>query len=479
MKPTPFAAAAAGVLFVLALAVGFWSQRETTPPRLAIPAQTLAEPGASPAATPTGQASREGSRPPGDKALIDGIVAREADSLLAFYKDLHTNPELSYQEEKTAAKLAAELKKLGFEVTEKVGGHGIVGVLKNGAGPTVLLRTDMDALPIAELTELPYASKVRVRDAEGKEVGVMHACGHDMHMTCWLGAARTLTALKDHWKGTLVFVGQPAEERGAGARLMLADGLYERFPKPDFALAMHCDGTIPHGKIGCTEGLAMANVDSVDILVKGKGGHGSAPHTCIDPVVIAARIVVDLQTLVSRETDPLDSAVVTVGSIHGGSKHNIIPAEVKLQITVRSFKENVRAHLLDGIKRIANAAAAAARAPEPTVKVDLSEFTPAMRNDPQLARRLTAALKAHLGEDQVKPREPMMGGEDFSRFSRDGVPILLIWLGTVPAEKVAAAKAEGKPLPSLHSPFYFPVPEPSIKTGVTALCVNALELLGK
>lgn len=404
---------------------------------------------------------------------------KEAANLLDFYKDLHANPELSFHEVKTAAKVAAELRKLGFEVTEKVGGHGVVGVLKNGPGKTVLVRADMDALPIAELTELPYASKVRVKDAEGKEVGVMHACGHDMHVTCWLGTARLLVGMKDQWKGTLVFVAQPAEERGAGARLMLADGLYERFPKPDFALALHCDGSLAHGTIGYTDGLALANVDSVDITVKGKGGHGSAPHTCIDPIVIASRIVLDLQTLVSRELDPLESAVVTVGSIHGGSKHNIIPAEVKLQLTVRSFKDSVRKNLLEGIERIAKAAAMAARAPEPVVKVDLSEFTPATYNDPKLTRRIVEVLKRNLGDENLKVKQPVMGGEDFSRFSQGGVPIFIFWLGTVPPERVAEAASQGRPLPSLHSAYFFPIPEPTIQTGVTALTLATLDLLGK
>lgn len=404
---------------------------------------------------------------------------KEAANLLDFYKDLHANPELSFHEVKTAAKVAAELRKLGFEVTEKVGGHGVVGVLKNGPGKTVLVRADMDALPIAELTELPYASKVRVKDAEGKEVGVMHACGHDMHVTCWLGTARLLVGMNDQWKGTLVFVAQPAEERGAGARLMLADGLYERFPKPDFALALHCDGSLAHGTIGYTDGLALANVDSVDITVKGKGGHGSAPHTCIDPIVIASRIVLDLQTLVSRELDPLESAVVTVGSIHGGSKHNIIPAEVKLQLTVRSFKDSVRKNLLEGIERIAKAAAMAARAPEPVVKVDLSEFTPATYNDPKLTRRIVDVLKRNLGDENLKVKQPVMGGEDFSRFSQGGVPIFIFWLGTVPPERVAEAASQGRPLPSLHSAYFFPIPEPTIQTGVTALTLATLDLLGK
>lgn len=415
-------------------------------------------------------------------ALVQGRLDAEYDSLEALYKDLHRNPELSMQEVRTASKMAGELKKLGFEVTEKIGnakdGFGIVGVLKNGTGPTVLVRTDMDALPIIEKTGLDYASQVKVRDPEGKEVGIMHACGHDMHMTCWVGTARVLANLKSQWKGTLVFIAQPAEERGTGAKAMLEAGLFKNFPKPDFCLALHCDGSTGHGQIAFTEGLAMANVDSVDILVKGKGGHGSAPHTTIDPIVIAGRIIVDLQTLVSRETDPLDSAVVTVGSIHGGSKHNIIPSEVKMQLTVRSFKDGVRKNLLEGIKRIASAAAMAAKAPEPVVTLQEAEFTPSLNNDPALTKRIVANLRNNLGEKNVITKPARMGGEDFSRYSRDGgSPTFMFWLGTVPPEKVEESNKTGVPMPSLHSDSYYPVIRPSIQTGVKSLSLAAMELL--
>jgi hippurate hydrolase len=411
---------------------------------------------------------------------IDRLVANEYDDLAALYKHLHTNPELSYHEVRTAARLARELKKLGFKVTEKVGGHGIVGVLANGDGPTVLVRTDMDALPVTEKTGLPYASKVRTRDKNDREVGVMHACGHDMHMTCWVGTARVLTKLKDRWKGTLVFIGQPAEEVGAGARMMLDAGLFKKFPRPDYALALHCDGFRPHGTIAYSEGLALANVDSVDITVRGKGGHGAAPHTTIDPIVLAARIVLDLQTLVSRETNPTDPAVVTVGSIHGGTKHNIIPDEVKMQLTIRSTKDDVRKHLLEGIKRIAEATAKGANAPKPEVKVDLNEFTPALKNNPALTRKTVALFKEVLGADKVMERPPILGGEDFSRYGLAGVPIFMYFLGTVPPERVAeAAKPGAKPLPSLHSDLYFPIPEPSLKTGVRTMSLAVLNLVGK
>jgi hippurate hydrolase len=413
-------------------------------------------------------------------AAINQRITAEYDQLEALYKHIHSNPELSRQEVKTAARLAKELKDLGFTVTEKVGGTGVVGVLKNGDGPTVLVRTDMDALPVTEATGLPYASKVRVRDKNDNEVGVMHACGHDMHMTCWVGTARVLASMKDKWQGTLVFIGQPAEEVGAGARMMLSDGLFKNFPRPDYCLALHCAADLPHGTVGYTTGQALANVDSVDVTVRGKGGHGAAPHTTIDPVVIAARIVLDLQTIVSRETNPTDPAVVTVGSIHGGSKHNIIPSEVKLQITVRTTKDATRKHTLEAIERIAKAAAAAAGAPEPVVKVDPEEFTPALVNDAKLTDRTVAVFKEVLGADRVRERRPVMGGEDFSRYGREGVPIFLFWLGTMPPGRVAeAAREGGAPLPSLHSALYHPVPEPSIKTGVLAMSMAVLNLMGK
>jgi hippurate hydrolase len=412
---------------------------------------------------------------------IQKRIAAQYDRLEALYKHLHSHPELSLHEEQTALSLARELKEIGFEVTEKVGGHGIVGVLKNGAGPTVLVRTDMDALPVTEATRLPYASKVRARDKHGNDVGVMHACGHDMHMTCWVGTARVLAGMKDRWSGTLVFIGQPAEEVGSGARAMLADRLFERFPKPDYGLALHCDHRTPHGEISFTEGLALANVDSVNITVRGKGGHGAAPHTTIDPVVLAARIILDLQTLVSRETNPTDPAVVTVGSIHGGTKHNIIPNEVKLQLTVRTTKDSVRKHVLDGIKRIARAAAEGARAPEPIVEVDPGEFTPALVNESRLTRKTVALFKDLLGgPDKVHERPPLMGGEDFGQYGRAGVPIFLYFLGTMPPERVAESLREGGPaLPSLHSDLYYPVPEPSIKTGVLTMTAAVLNLVGK
>jgi amidohydrolase len=331
-----------------------------------------------------------------------------------------------------------------------------------------------------EKTGLPYASKERGRDKDGNDVGIMHACGHDMHMTCWVGAARVLTTLKDHWQGTLVFIGQPAEEVGKGARSMLEDGLFKRFSRPDYCLALHCDPIRPHGGIAFTDGMALANVDAVEITVRGKGGHGAWPHMTIDPIVLAARIILDLQTIVSREMNPVDPTVVSVGSIHGGTKSNIIPSEVELKLTVRTTKDDVRKHVLESIERIAKGVAATARAPEPTVKVDLNEFTPALVNNSDLTRKTVAMFKEALGSDKVFERPLVLGGEDFSRYGREKVPIFLYFLGTVAPERIAEAiKEGGAPLPSLHSDLFYPVPEPSIKTGVLTMSLAVLNLLGK
>ena len=395
------------------------------------------------------------------------------------YVDLHKSPELSLHEEKTASKLAERLRALGYEVTTGVGGTGVVGVLKNGKGPTVMLRTDLDGLPVEERTGLPYASKATTTDDSGATVSVMHACGHDIHMTSWIGAATLLSRSKDRWRGTLVMVGQPAEEKGGGARLMLADGLYTRFPKPDFALAIHDDANLPAGKVGFVSGYALANVDSVDVTIFGKGGHGAYPHTTVDPVVIAARTVVALQTIVGRENNPLDPAVVTVGSIHGGTKHNIIPDEVKLQLTVRSYKDDVRKNLLAAIERIAKAEAAAAGATKPPEVKILSDGTPATFNDPAVTKRVADAVARGLGASRVEDHPPVMGGEDFSEYGRAGVPATILWVGAVPVKKFEAAKAAGTPLPSLHSSEFAPDPEPTIKTGISVMTLGALELLAK
>jgi hippurate hydrolase len=421
-----------------------------------------------------------------DPAAAQGAAATSPvltplDSLMPelekLYIELHQSPELSLQEEKTSAKMATLLRGLGFEVTEKVGGWGVVGVMKNGAGPTVLVRTDMDALPVEEKTGLAYASKATAKNKAGDVVPVMHACGHDFHMTSWIGAATLLSRAKNRWKGTLVFIGQPAEEGGAGALSMLKDGLYSRFPKPDFAIGLHdkADGAV--GTIHYTPGFALANVDSVDITFFGKGGHGAYPHTTVDPIVIASRFVVAVQTLVARENNPVDPAVVTVGSFHAGTKHNIIPDDARLQLTVRSYKDEVRKALVDGITRLAKAEAAAARAPkEPEVKV--TEGTPATYNDPKLVSRVVPALRRALGEQAVVEAPPVMGGEDFSEYGRAGVPAFLWWVGAVDPAKVDAAKKEGTTLPSLHSPLFAPHPS-ALKTGAASLTAAALELLGK
>ncbi|MCI0699946.1 MAG: amidohydrolase [Planctomycetia bacterium] len=413
-------------------------------------------------------------------AEVDKKLDVEIKSLVSLYQHLHANPELSLMEVNTAKRLAEEMKKAGYDVTEKVGGNGVVAVLKNGPGPVVLIRTDMDALPIIEQTGLAYASKVKAKNRDGVEVGVMHACGHDIHMASWVGTARVLAAMKDKWSGTVVFIAQPAEEIVAGARMMLADGLYKRFPKPDFALALHSDPHHPAGSLGYSEGLALANADTVDILVKGKGGHGAAPHMTIDPIVLAARIIIDLQTIVSRETDPLDPVVVTVGSIHGGTKHNIIPNEVKLQLTVRTTKTETRDRVLKSIDRIAKAAAVSANAPAPEVKVSLEEFTPATYNDVPLARKCGSVFREILGAKNVRDRKPVMGAEDFSRYSDGKTPIFMYFLGTISKEKYdESLKPDAPALPGMHTDSYAPVPEPSIRTGVRTMSLAAMNLMPK
>ena len=398
--------------------------------------------------------------------------------LQPLYEDLHAHPELSFQETATAAKLAERLKGLGFEVTTGVGRTGVVGLLKNGAGPTVMLRTELDALPVEEKTGLPYASKATARNAAGETVPVMHACGHDVHMTAWIGAATTLARDRKSWSGTLMMVGQPAEEVGGGASGMIADGLFTRFPKPDAALAIHDSDALAAGTVGIKAGPLLASADSVDIVVHGKGGHGARPNNTIDPIVIAAKIVLGLQTLVSRENDPFDPAVVTVGSIHGGTKHNIIPDVVRMQLTVRAYKPEVRERLLRGIERIARAEAMAANAPTPP-DVTVSDGTPVTVNDAGLAMRVATALRKALGEARVRVAVPITAAEDFSRYAESGVPILMMWVGAINPETLERAQREGTMLPGLHSTLFAPEAQPTIMTGVEALVAGARELLGK
>jgi amidohydrolase len=392
------------------------------------------------------------------------------------YVDLHEHPELSFHEVETARKMADGLRKLGYEVTTGVGGNGVVGVLKNGNGKTVLIRTDMDALPVPEKTGLPYASKVMVKDDAGHDVPVMHACGHDFHMASWLSTATLLSQNKNRWRGTVVMIGQPAEERVAGAAAMLKDGLFTRFPKPNYAIAIHDSAQFPAGSVAVVSGFTAANADSVDITIYGKGGHGAAPDKAVDPIVLAARIILSLQTIVSRETNPLDPAVVTVGSIHGGTKGNIIPDEVKLELTIRSYKDEVRAHTIEAIQRICRAEAMAVGAPkEPEIKV--KETVHATYNDPDLSARLTASLKKSLGNERVVKGDPIMGAEDFSEFGRTGVPSVIMWIGAADPQKLAQSKQTGIPLPGTHSSLFAPSMPDSLKTAIRAESTAAFELL--
>jgi amidohydrolase len=420
------------------------------------------------------------------------LAEAELPSLVAIYKELHAHPELSGLEEKTSAFIAKELRAVGCEVTEKVGeyekpgltAYGVVGVMKNGSGPTVLVRTDLDGLPLKEETGLPYASKDTQQTPDGKQAPTMHACGHDIHMSSFIGTARVMAKLKDQWKGTIVFVAQPAEEIGTGAKALLADGLYTRWPKPDFVVGLHDNAAMEAGKLGLTEGYIWANVDSVDVTVRGVGGHGAYPHTTKDPIVLAAEMIQGWQTIVSREIDPLRSAVVTVGSIHGGTKHNIIPDEVQLQLTVRSYEKEVREKVLAAIGRIAKGAALAAGIPperHPTVHLREDEFTPSTYNNPELSRRVAAVLKKALGEDKFEKTEPVMGGEDFSVYSLPdhSIPACMFSIGAVDPKVLADHKKNGTPLPGLHSAKFAPVPEPTIRTGVIGMTAVVLDLLKK
>lgn len=415
------------------------------------------------------------------RGLVISRVEAEYPALFDIYKNLHANPELSFMEVKTAALVAGELRALGFTVTEKVGKTGVVGVLANGAGPTVLLRADMDGLPIKEDSGVPYASTAIVKDIMGEDQPAMHGCAHDTHVTGLIGAARVLVALKDQWAGTLVLVAQPAEEIVAGARAMLKEGLYTRFPKPDFAIALHTRAGLAAGVIGYGEGPYYASVNSMDIVVRGVGGHGSRPHTTRDPVVLASQIVVALQTIVSREIKPGDVAVVTVGTIHGGRKRNIISDEVKLELTLRAFDDKVMAQLVAAIQRICAGLAQAAGVPDDLMPVITltPESVGVTNNDPVLTRRLVGAFTGWFGADRVKVQPPTTGGEDFSEFGQQGVPICMWSIGATDPAKIAESERTGVPVPSNHSATFAPVPEPTLKACVTSMTAAVLELLGR
>jgi hippurate hydrolase len=421
------------------------------------------------------------------------IADTELPSLLTIYKDLHSHPELSTHEERSAGIVAKELKAAGCEVTEKVGQYdkpgltsfGVIGVMKNGDGPTIAIRTDLDGLPVREETGLPYASTVTTKNDAGQEVGVMHACGHDIHMTTFIGTARALGKLKDKWKGTIIFIGQPAEETVGGARALLKDGLYTRWPKPAYVLGLHDDAEIAAGQIGVTEGYCYANVDSVDVTVRGVGGHGAYPHKTKDPVMLAAEMITAWQTIASRENNPIDPIVITVGSIHGGTKHNIISDEVKMQLTVRTYKQDVRDRVLAAIDRIAKGIATANGIPAdraPIVQVEKDQYTPATYNNPELTKRVTATLKTALGANNVIAKDPTMGGEDFSEYSMPdhSIPAFMFNVGAVDPAKAAESKKPGGPsLPSLHSSKFAPVPEPTLRTGMIGMTSAVLDLMKK
>jgi hippurate hydrolase len=420
---------------------------------------------------------------PASAAALSDAIRADMPMLMNLYRDLHANPELSMQEVRTPAKIAPEMRKLGFQVTEHVGKTGVVAVMKNGPGPVLLIRADMDALPVKEQTGLPFASKATGKLPDGTETPVMHACGHDTHVTTWLATARRLAAMKDQWSGTAVMVLQPGEERVIGAQAMLDDGLYTRFPKPDYLLAFHDSASLPAGTIGVTNGFALANVDTVNVDVKGVGGHGAYPQNTKDPIVLASRIVMALQTLVSRENDPQQPAVVTVGSFHSGTKSNIISDDAKLALTVRSYTPETRKLLLDGIRRIVRGEAIAAGMPEdkmPTVEIE-EPSADATFNTPELSDRLMKLFGNHFGSARVVETKPIMASEDFSRFwlADKSKQSVIFWVGGVPQAKWDAVKGDTLKLPALHSPLWAPDAEKVISTATEAMTVAALDILKK
>ncbi len=400
------------------------------------------------------------------------------------YLDLHQSPELSYHEKETGQKLAKQLKQLGFTVTDNVGGYGVVGIYENGDGPTVMIRTDTDGLPIVEQTGKPYASKVTVTNDAGATVGVMHGCGHDIHMSSFIGTAQQLMTHKEQWQGTLMMVAQPAEEVGGGAKAMLKEGLFTKYPTPEHVIGLHVSASVPAGKVSMKTEYTMASVDSVDIIVKGKGGHGAYPHTTIDPVVIASRIVLALQTITSRELSPLEPSVITVGSIHGGSKHNVISDEVKLQLTLRSYNPEVRLQQIAAIKRITKGIALSAGLDEslaPEVYVHEDESIPSTYNNPAQTNVVRSAIANAIGEDNVLETEAVMAGEDFGLYGRteQNVPITLFWLGGVEPSQYDSAMQSGATLPSLHSSKFAPDYKKALPTGITAMSNAAVALFNK
>ena len=422
-------------------------------------------------------------------AMLDGLIEAELPALVDCYKMLHANPELSGQEEKTSAHLAGELRNLGFSVTEGVGkysqqtwrGFGVVALLANGEGPTVLVRADMDALPIEEQTSLPYASKVRASFPGGREVGVMHACGHDLHVTSLIGTARMLARLKRIWRGTLVLIGQPGEEGGGGAQAMLDDGAYGLCPKPDCALALHATTHLEAGKVAYLPGAFMASFTEVAITVHGVGAHGSAPERGKDPIILAAQLVVALQTIVSREIDPHEPSVLTVGSIHGGTASNIIPEQVQLQLSIRSYDDGVRDRIVASIRRMARGLALAAGVPEDRAPVVSQKAShPANYNDPQLTERVARSLQEALGEPNVVRAYPVMASEDFGTWGLGrSIPTCMFWLGAADPVQYQQSQQSGVPLPSHHSALFAPLPEPTIRTAVKATTAAVLDLLGR
>ncbi|MYM30979.1 amidohydrolase [Duganella sp. CY15W] len=422
-------------------------------------------------------------------SYLDKPVEDNLPSLVGIYKQIHQFPELSHQEAKTSALVADELRKAGFKVTERVGkftdgsqAYGVIGVLENGPGPRLLIRGDIDALPIIEETGVPYASQVRTKNAAGQEVGVMHACGHDIHTTTLIGTARLMAATRQQWKGTLVIVGQPAEETADGAKALLADNLYERFGRPDFAIALHDTPGRAAGQVAVTSGPTTAGVTSIDVVLRGVGAHGAEPQNAKDPVVMAGQFIVQLQTIVSREQDPRDPAVVTVGSIHGGTKRNVIPYEVKLELTTRSFSDKANQIIVDGVKRIARGVAISAGIPEdrmPIVTVVEKETLPSMHNNPALNARVKTALTSALGASNVFEDDAVMNSEDFGLFGLAGrqIPTVMFGLGIADPAELAAARAGGKPVPGAHTSRFKPVPEPGLRAGVKAMTAVATSLL--